>query len=291
MKQIIRQVTPLAWWPALIKLRSRLLSAKTSRFEIPINQCVHYSGFRYGCDAYNPIERYLRDIDQQRSMVQARYQFIRFLLHYRPRHMGEAIGAVGISRPYPMWRYPWDVINPQQPCGAWCETPYECQDIMTHFSAAGILSYRIDEEFLWGERALHSIAANGYDPDVFGARHATSFEPIRTLELRKRDGCRAFLLLDGNHRVGALSVLGETTVMVERAATDIVYEADCEQWYSVKAGIYDKDDAMRVFHAYFEGNHRYHTSAKPARIIGPVQWTQMYMLPNTEEADSCIAQP
>ncbi len=277
MQRRLRTVLPFALWPILIRLRSRLVRVRTYRFEIPINACVHYSGFRFGHGDYNPIECYLRDVYHQRPIVQARRLFIQFLLHYRPRHMGEAIGVEGMTRCYPMWRYPWDVIDLRPPDEAWCESPQACPDILTHFSALGILSYRIDEEFLWGERVLHSIAAHGYKPNDFRRTSTAPFEPIRTFELRKCDGRSAYLLLDGNHRVGALSALGQTTVFVEQADTDVAYEADCEYWYGVRSGMYSKADALRVFNAYFEGNYRYRICDQPAHIMGPSGWTQMYL--------------
>ncbi len=133
--------------------------------------------------------------------------------------------------------------------------------------------------------------ANGYDPHPTGRLYAWSHEPIRTLELRKCDGRSAYLLLDGNHRVATLSALGETTVSVTQVATDIVHEADCEQWYGVKAGVYDPSDALHIFNAYFNGNHRYYTSDEPTRIIGPPQWSQMYLPPQLEDMASCVVQP
>ena len=129
---------PLALWPALLKIRAQFLSSQVSRFDIPINQCVHYGSFRYGLGNYNPVERYICDVTQQRPLIQARGDFIQFLLHYRPRHMGEALGAEKVSQFYPLWQYPWDVIDWQQPYDAWGQTPQSCPDIMTHFSETGI---------------------------------------------------------------------------------------------------------------------------------------------------------
>ncbi len=278
MKRVLRRLIPLALWPALIQCRSSVLGRKSDRLEIPIDQCVHYGGFRYGRHEFNPIETYLMDIHSQVPLSLARGKFVDFLMHYRPGHMGEALGIDTLSRPYPMWTYPWDVVDPTQVRPSWCPTPDGCPDILTHFCETGILSYRIDEEFLWGERVLHSISTHGYrhpERRRWWARSG-AYPPVRVLELHKCDGRRAYLLLDGNHRVGALAALGVKTVIVERAVTHRVAEQDCEHWYGVQKGFYTLADARRIFHAYFEGNHNYRTTTVPADIIGPSYWSCLY---------------
>jgi hypothetical protein len=278
MKQILRKVIPLKLWPALIKWRSLLMGVKKYRFQVPIAKCVHYGGFRYGHNEYNPLETYLIDLHNNLQISRARWKFIHFLLHYRPRHMGEALGLDNLSRDYPMWTYPWDIINLENPYNAWCDFPDTCPDILTHFCESGILSLRIDEEFFWGERALYSIASSGYK---VGKRNvsrdnSSSYFPIKTFELRKCDDRSAYILLDGNHRVSALSALGYKVVTVEQAATHIAFEKDCGDWYGVKKGFYTREDALSIFNLYFKGNHNYQTTSNPAPIIGPDEWKNLY---------------
>ena len=272
----------MALWPALINLWSLLRGIKRDHFQIPIDGCVHYCGFRYGHNEYNPLETYLCDVYNRVPITQARRKFIHFLLHYRPRHIGEALGLENLSRNYPMWIYPWDVKDPRNTSRAWCHSPISCPDIITHFCESGILSLRIDEEFLLAERVLHSISENGYNPE---SRHvlkpqSMSYTPVQTFELRRSDGRSAYLLLDGNHRVSALSALGRKFVMVEQASTNIAFEKECNDWYGVRKGFYTREDALRIFNAYFKGNTNYQSTSFPATIIGPEHWTSMYKLKN-----------
>ena len=131
---------------------------------------------------------------------QARRRFIDFLRHYRPRHFADALG-ISLSRPLPLWVYPWDGAPPGDlHTHGWRDTPDDCPDILTHFSPLGIPSVRIDEEFMWLERSIRSISEHGY--------RATEFGPAHALELRRHDHTSAYLLLDGNHRAGALVALG-----------------------------------------------------------------------------------
>lgn len=245
-------------------LRTFLFKPRFRQFEITIEQCVHYCGFRYGVDEYNPYESYLIDLKNHVPLSFARQRFIEFLLYYRPRHMGEALGMIDLSKAYPLWIYPWQRFDPKasDTQKGWCATSNSCPDILTHFCEAGILSFRIDEEFVWLERALHSVSENGYQPEQ-------NKSYVRIRQFCRLDGKSAYLLLDGNHRISAMSALGYKTVEVQQKSTDVVYESGCDDWHGVQKGFYSREDALRIFNVYFEGNHNYRTATSPAQIIGP----------------------
>ena len=273
VKQIIRDFAP----PILRRNLQKLRPESTGRdgtdlmHEISIDRCVHYCGFRYGVGDYNPYESYLIDLQEQVPVSVARRGFIEFLSHYRPLHMGQALGSDGLSKEYPLWLYPWQHFDPSSYNlrRGWCATPNSCPDIMTHFCESGILLLRVEEEFVWLERALNSIYENGYQPEQQN-------DYISTRQFCRLDGESRYLLMDGNHRVSAMSALGFKAVTVHQKPTDIVYEKDSDSWYGVRHGFYSRDDALRIFHAYFEGNKNYRTTEKPAPIIGPDQWELMY---------------
>ena len=226
-----------------------------------IADCVHYCGFRYGRREYNPYETYLVELVSGIGVAKARRRLIEFLRHYRPRHFAEALGCE-LSREYPLWSYPWR-RKPPQP--AWRERPDECPDILTHFSEQGIPSHRIDEEFMWLERALSRLKQDGYQPETQGY--------VVGIDLQGMDGRSAFLLRDGNHRVAALSALGNVQVRLRRSwRVPAVREAEVERWPQVRAQVYTADDAQRVFQAYLRGNHRFVTSVDPAPLLAPPGW-------------------
>jgi len=70
--------------------------------EIPIRNCVHFCGFRYGHGDYNPYESYATRLHYGENLDAIRDQFIDFLQYYRPRDMGQALG-ISLSRNYPLW--------------------------------------------------------------------------------------------------------------------------------------------------------------------------------------------
>jgi hypothetical protein len=232
--------------------------------DVAIEDCVHFCGFRYGRGEYNAYETYLIELSRGSSVTSARRRFVDFLRHYRPRHLGEALG-LALSREYPLWGYPWRVGDPPP---AWRKDPDECPDILTHFSPTGILSYRIDEEFVWLERALVRLRREGYRPSTQGRAVGT--------ELRAKGGS-TYLLTDGNHRVSALAALGMQRVLLARALrTPVVCEDQVERWPGVRRGRYTVDDALRVFAAYRSGNHSYRTTEQPAPLLAPAAWESLY---------------
>lgn len=230
------------------------------RLEISISDCAHYCGFRYGVGAYNPYENYLLDIVGGIGEVRARERFIDFLRHYRPRHMAMALG-ITLSREYPLWIYPWQYFTRRQFSArrAWLDHADQCPDILTHFSDQGVLEFRVNEEFVWLERALYSIASEGYQPARYGY--------ARTIQLRRRDNVSVYLMLDGNHRLSAMSALGQRVIRVQQNINNLIREDHCDRWYGVQQGYYTVGDALAIFHAYFAGNHHYHTTEVSAPIL------------------------
>jgi hypothetical protein len=220
---------------------------------------VHYCGYRYGHGEFNPYENYATARVQGSSENQARGQFADSLLYYRPRHFGEALG-IELQRRYPLWFYPWSRQTLVNPTNGWCKEPDDCPDILTHFSERGISSRWLAAEYGWLEGSLCSIRQHGFQPDRFGSI-------IQARRFLRTDGSAAYLLLDGNHRVSALSALGYTTVPVRYVPVVTVREAALLRWYQVRRGLYSTDDAARVFSVYFDGNRRSRTTCEPATIV------------------------
>jgi hypothetical protein len=240
-----------------------LFAALFSRtIEVPIENCVHFCGFRYGHGDYNPYETYTTGLHSGENQDNLRRQFIDFLQHYRPRDMGQALG-ISLTRHYPLWLYPWKRFPKEKfsLSNGWFGDPSQSPDILTHFSDRGILRWRIEEEWRWMERAYVFIKKEGYNP----CWHR-SYVTVR--ELRRKDKSGAFLLLDGNHRVSAMSALSFGNVLCKRLYFDIVHEEGIDSWFGVRKGYYTREDALSILGAYFTGNHNYRTDSIPAPIIG-----------------------
>jgi hypothetical protein len=242
-----------------------------AKLEIPINTCVHYAGFRYGCREFNPLEKSACDQHRGVPFLEVRRRFVDFLRYYRPNHLGEALG-INLDTHYPLWAYPWRFLSKEDrsPTFGWHKKPEEIEDIITHYSEYGIISYLIDQEFFWQERALSLIARNSYQPEKYSY--------VKTLELRRVDQSFAHILIDGNHRVSALSALGYKSVVVLRDKSMIIMESDLEKWPEVKSGRMSLEDARAIFEVYFHGNHSWRTTKKPASIIANSDWKKLYLI-------------
>lgn len=246
-----------------------LPSSKKETLDVPLRACVHYCGFRYANQEYNPYEGYQIDLHRGVPLLEVRRRFIDFLRFYRPRHFGEALG-LQFRRRYALWVYPWQDCDPRDwQRHGWRESPDECPDLLTHFCDKGIPTVRIDEEFVWLEKSLRSIAVQGYQPDTY--------EPAQVLELRRIDGSAAYLLLDGNHRAGSLVAIGCSDTIVANCESTI-YEAEVDAWPAVRRGWMSREDALALFLAYFRGEPSWQRSDTPAHIIGPSDWHKQYLL-------------
>jgi hypothetical protein len=223
---------------------------------VPIARCVHYGAFRYGHDEPHPYETYARLVSREQNRQAARTWLIEFLQHYRPRSFGEAIGAQLDGR-HDLWCFPWVQRRPPN-CG-WFDDPLGYPDIITQFCAEGVLWFRIEQEFFWLERALYSIRRHGYQPG--GVDGVIGWRFLRA------DGQEAYLVLDGNHRVSALSALGNETVELMYHPRDTVDERQVRHWPQVMAGYFSEVDARRVFNAYFDGNPRWRISDLAAPLL------------------------
>lgn len=250
-------------------LAARSVAAPAPLLDVPLRTCVHpYTAFRYGAQEYNPYETYQIELNRGVKLSEVRRKFIEFLRHYRPRHFGDALG-ISLTHPWASCVYPWEDRDPGDwQNHGWRADPDDIPDLLTHFSEAGIPSVRIDEEFMWLERSLRAISEHGYLPEKYG--------PAEALELRRVDGSAAYLLLDGNHRAGALVALGCSATISVRCHGPI-RERDVDRWPSVRLGRIARQDALAIFAAFFSGNSTWKPSARLAEIIAPNGWKELYL--------------
>lgn len=218
---------------------------------------MHFCAFRYGRDEFNPYEQYATGLARGIPITRLRNEFIDFLLHYRPKHLGQALG-IELSKPLPLWWLPWRAARVTGDTTAWRKSPEEVPDLLTYFCEEGIPRARIEQEFFWLERAHARIRDQGYRP----RRHGF----IRCLELSEGESKR-YLVTDGNHRLAALHGLGSTRVSVEVGRFNPVRLERRANWPLVKQGSVGADDAHAVFQAYRRGNRQPYREHVPARLL------------------------
>lgn len=225
--------------------------------EIAIADCIHYCGFRYGRDEFNPYENYITGLARGRPLDELRQQFIDFIRHYRPRDLGEALG-IATSRSIPLWLLPWKSWRKLFRPGGWQASTVDVIDILTHFSPQGVEWHRIEGEFSWLEKAFSSIHDHSYLPEQFGY--------IEVFELCAAEESR-FLVIDGNHRLSALHALGEKRARVRQRPLFRAQRSYARFWPLVLSGHIPHRDALAVFDRYFQGNLNPHRSPQPTPIL------------------------
>ncbi len=254
-------------WRAAHRIRQ---APKWSKQIVSLSHCVNYNAFLYGPDVYNPLQDYLFGI-QKGTIQQTRRAFIEFLQFYRPTTAAQALGINAQDKDYPLFLFPWDGFgaNEFRSLRTWRDEPQDCPDILTHFSERGVLSFRIEEEWIWAERALYSLGTLGYKPDEMGF--------LRARTLVKSNGERRYLLVDGNHRAAAMTVLGWPSVELEVDERRTVRESEVENWPGVRQGLFSREASLALLDAYFVGNSRPRTSSEAAPLLAPSGWENLYL--------------
>lgn len=223
--------------------------------EVPIRDCVHFCAYRYGHNEPNPYERYAISLAAGLPIAEIRENFIDTIARYRPRNLGQAIGAP-LSMPYPLWWLPWRTPEQVKRSPGWVASTDKVADIMTHFSEQGIPRGMLEREFRWHENAFDSLYANGYQPDLY------SYITARELQAERS----SYLLVDGNHRLSSLSAMGLESVRIKLPLGTAVVRSNAQSWPLVRAGMVTLNDALAIFDAYHFGN-RTPISSTPAPII------------------------
>jgi hypothetical protein len=149
------------------KIKTSLVAAlnavMTDVISIPVKQCRHYCGFKYGSNSFNPYENYIIGLHKKKSVDKLRKDFEDFLMFYRPQNFGEVFN-IEFSKDIPLWLYPWQGGCDFNPSNGWLEDINKVPDIITHFCKQGIKKSRIDEEYFWLEQAYYLMFKIGYQP-------------------------------------------------------------------------------------------------------------------------------
>ena len=244
--------------PQTLEVRVRsLTSCGFSRIRnIAIADCVHYCGFRYGREEFNPYENYVTGLARGVQVESLRDRFEDFIRYYRPRDLGEAIGVI-TEPPIPLWLLPWKSWRKLREAGGWRESPDDVVDILTYFSPNGVRRSHLLEEYVWLESAWRFMN-DGYRPEQHS--YITVFE-------LQRDGASRYIVLDGNHRLSALSALGEREVAVRQTFGSCARRNWIRAWPLVVSRHVGIEDAGAFSMPTSLGNSTPFRAAAPATII------------------------
>ena len=119
----------------------------------------------------------------------------------------------------------------------------------TRFCGPSSLSL-ITDEFNRMKALYDGLKKEGYRPWSFGSNH------ISGIMLEAADKKRRMLIIRGNHRLAALSVLGYESLPIRlfEGGRRYLKEEDVKEWHFVKTGQCSIEDALRIFKLYFTEN-------------------------------------
>lgn len=206
---------------------------------IPINQCVHFRGFRYGGFGNNVYEDYILGLRNGVTEDLLRQTFIKRILAFDGREFSSTLN-IKLTKTYPSWIYPWE-FNSLWNTKIKYFNPADNPDIVCHYSPEGVLASHINREFFWLERAYKTILS-GYNPEKFG------YINVCCLKHKKQN---RYLVLDGNHRLSAMHALGINTVKVNVRFPPLWNIKFSKIWPGVISKKYRHCDAISIFNRYF----------------------------------------
>ncbi|HSK07875.1 MAG TPA: hypothetical protein VK990_10170 [Acidimicrobiia bacterium] len=213
----------------------------------------------------NPFTRAVADYLSGKCTVYVDSVLPRFYDDWRPTTLAEFVGLdvdqdSPLSRPLVVGVLPWE------PARAMDELFHERDayelDRLAKFGPApegthgydyfGPTSHALGEyRFNKHCRVAASIAEDGYDPS----------DHIIEVQLMAGEGAWALLVRDGKHRTIAMAALGVDSVRVSLPRVyPVIRRSEVETWPGVVSGLYQVEEALRVFDRFVEGRASYPTS-------------------------------
>ncbi|GAB1408848.1 hypothetical protein MASR1M90_00020 [Desulfovibrionales bacterium] len=186
---------------------------------------------------HNIYEDYIVGLVNNADLDFLRIQFIKRILGSRTKFLAETLD-LKLKKQYYNWDYPWNFRSKKNHI----YSAYSNPDIVCHTSKEGVLISHINREFIWLEQALRQIKNFGYLPDKYSY--------ITVLKLKYYDN-RSYIVLDGNHRISALSALGYKRCKVRIFNKFFLNFRYRFLWITLLNQKYSIGDAEKVFLRYF----------------------------------------
>ena len=268
-----RHSAPSRSWRRLLSRTGHLLRlASAGRImRVPVDILTSEYAFSLAPDGWNYFRALVAEYDERPGVSIEETTFFRFFQHKQIRSVkylndvlflhDSANGSRKKQSKFHFGTYPWGSWNRDlsvvggRPWG-------RHYDHVERKSTRDLFGYRRNPWYIPGDRyaleiewnhtiqLLHSIS-KGYRP----LRHG-SF-PTVTMLVRD-DGDRRAVRYDGHHRLSILAHQGRERlhVLIPYDSIGTIHESDVANWHYVKQGYCTAEDALQIFHAYFNLNGR-----------------------------------
>jgi len=231
--------------------------------DLPLHHIRHYSTLALPCarEIGNPfvdtISLYLENdcVTYDRSPLKIHFDLV------RPQTVAESMGLPQTTSLHPLLSLP-----PELSFRPWARPPYEYQ---AHLRERRQLIREENRErgadldashghYAWGpvspeKGALEFAALTRLAENMRrnGVKRFNGEDPLRVHILRSGGEMRAICHM-GNHRLAAMTALGEESVLVWPHPT-IIDRRDVEMWLGVVQGVFTREQALTVFDQFFNG--------------------------------------
>ena len=219
----------------------RLVSKPRCQRKITPEFVTTIFGCSFGDSGWHHIRQTLIEVDCDPHLPASKSTLAHFLRNFSPTSISTLAG-VHDEEPLPLFLYPWGTFHDgRMSINKNAEQSRFCGPSSEKF---------IGEEFARTIALYQQMRVTGYKPMKF----PNSF--ICGTWLEALNGDRRFVVLQGNHRMAALSHLRteDIEVRTSRHSLALVRESDLENWPLVASGRCSATHARRVFQLFFKQN-------------------------------------
>ncbi len=244
----------------IIKLRNLIEKIRTSYTEsyhekifVDIKDCTSINGFAFGQGWHFLVET-LEQYKKNRSIKYEDTALAKYYECYQPQNLLEALFGKNKTDNDSDFLALTKYRSPQNAPMPW--TPMK---MVTKSFKRNSGDYGPKDKFSnYGIHRMRrlisiygSIKENGFDEE----KNSEIGDHIKGI-LLKRNNEYKFLVVNGNHRIAALSALGYQKVSVRscKKFPSIIDIDNCPNWPCVKKGIYNENAARKILLHYFEEN-------------------------------------
>jgi hypothetical protein len=206
--------------------------------QVTIEETTSLFACGFGSMGWNPLVETLREYERNPTLRWDESSLFHYHRNFCPTSICDLLEN-GDARALPIFSYPWGPFT----------VGSDKQDPRTSRKCGPSSDSFIREEFERTTRLHDALRRTGYDPWRLG----NTF--ISGTFLLAADGQRRFVVMQGNHRMASLAVLGVREVICRSYPQHIlpaVRERDVEAWPLVRSGQCSRELALRVFRLFFE---------------------------------------
>jgi hypothetical protein len=224
----------------------RAVTSPWKQHQISTEEATTLFGCSYGDGGWHHLRKTLEEYDCDPGIHYRDTTLYTYLTGFTPRNICDVMGSEETGGcNLPVFVYPWgtfkkrETISPKTP-----QTSRFCGPSTSEFVA---------DEFARTIRQYTSLKRTGYTP----WRFPHTF--IGGTMLRRSDGTRRFVVLQGNHRLAILAHLGAKRIVVRQwpGYLPVVRERDVARWPLVVDGTCSVRSALAIFGFFFEATGRH----------------------------------